>query len=296
MSTNINGWVNIYKPRGISSAKAVAMIKRFFPDRKIGHTGTLDLEAEGVLPIAIGEATKLSSYLVDTKKQYRFQIKFGARTDSADSAGKIIETTNSIPTRDQCMKVCSNFLGEIEQTPPIYSAIKVNGQRAYKLARSGQQVEIKKRNVHIFELECIDHDHDKATYVCLCSKGTYIRSLAEDISLCLQSLGYVIELARLKVGDFSHNDAINFDQLQDLEPSFAKKFICDRVLKTEIILDDIPVLDANQEQCQKILFGQKVCFEHDDLEKVWIRDSDQSIVAIGSLHNNEFQSSRVFNK
>ena len=154
----MDGWLNIYKPRGISSAKAVSMVKRAFKGDKIGHTGTLDLEAEGVLPMAIGEATKLVSILIDAKKQYAFTIKFGAKTDTADSAGKVLETTSYIPNKQECQEICPQFIGIIEQMPPAYSALKVNGERAYKLAREGKEVKLAKRSITIYDLKCTDYD------------------------------------------------------------------------------------------------------------------------------------------
>ena len=192
----MNGWLNIYKPKGFSSAKIVSMVKRLFKGNKVGHTGTLDLEAEGVLPIAIGEATKLVRILIDAKKQYAFTVKFGAQTDTADSAGRVIKTASYIPEATECEQVCERFIGKVEQLPPAYSALKVDGQRAYKLAREGKEVILAKRSIYVYDLKCTSYDATQGTasYLCTCSKGTYIRTLAEDISLSLQSLGFVIEL------------------------------------------------------------------------------------------------------
>lgn len=141
----MDGWLNLYKPRGISSAKAVAIVKKYFRNSRIGHTGTLDLEAEGVLPIAIGQATKLVNILIDSLKEYVFAIQFGAQTDTGDLAGKIIKKTDIIPTEKECLDVCHKFIGKIEQIPPVYSALKINGVRAYKLARQNKEFEVKPR-------------------------------------------------------------------------------------------------------------------------------------------------------
>ncbi len=297
MSNPIDGWLNIYKPRGISSAKAVAIIKRSFKPSKVGHTGTLDLEAEGILPIAIGEATKLVSVLIDAKKQYSFTVQLGAKTDTADSAGKIIDRTENIPSEEECQEICSSFIGEIEQTPPAYSALKINGKRAYKIAREGGEVKLTKRKIHIFSLECTNYDADNKTanFICDCSKGTYIRTLAEDISLSLQSLGFVIELRRLKVGMFTSENAINISSFEDKDFEEIKNTLHNQCLKVEAVLDDIPVLDASLAQVQKIRFGQKCHFDYDqNCELLWIRH-DNKIVAIGALHQNNFKPSRVFN-
>ncbi|MGC0372278.1 MAG: hypothetical protein DGJ47_000988 [Rickettsiaceae bacterium] len=295
----INGWINLYKPRGISSAKAVSIVKRSFPKRKIGHTGTLDLEAEGVLPIAIGESTKLVSILIDAKKQYKFTVKFGAKTDTADSAGKITENCDYIPSKTQCFEVVKEFIGEIKQIPPSYSALKVNGQRAYKMAREkGEFLTLPSRYINIYDLKCVDYDEleGTASFICTCSKGTYIRTLAEDISLNLQSLGYVIELQRLKVGMFDYGNSLNVENILKLAPDDQKMMLAEKCLKIESVLDDIPVLDANEEQVQKIKFGQAVSFDYEhDLNIVRVRSPSSALIAIGNLHSKDFKSSRVFN-
>jgi tRNA pseudouridine55 synthase len=293
----MNGWLNIYKPRGISSAKAVSMVKRVFKGDKIGHTGTLDLEAEGVLPMAIGEATKLVSILIDAKKQYAFTVKFGAKTDTADSAGNIVTTSDYIPNKQECQEVCHKFIGVIEQMPPAYSALKVNGQRAYKLAREGKEVTLTKRAINIYDLKCTDFDAEKGTasYICDCSKGTYIRTLAEDISLSLQSLGFVIELRRLKVGMFSANTAIDISHYAELNLAEVTKLLQDKCLRIEDVLDDIPVLEASDSHAKLIRFGQTCQFDDDqNYDLVWIRNNGH-IVAVGSLLERSFKSSRVFN-
>lgn len=293
----MDGWLNIYKPRGISSAHAVAMVKRSFRDYKVGHTGTLDLEAEGILPMAIGEATKLVSILIDAKKQYQFSVKFGAKTDTADSAGKTIESCEYIPSEKECINVCNKFIGNIQQIPPAYSALKVNGQRAYKLAREGQNVELQSRNIEIYDLKCLSYDeiNGTATYICVCSKGTYIRTLAEDISLSLQSLGYVIELRRLRVGMFDMTTAVNISDCVALSHDEIKTLLQKKCLKMESVLDDIPVLEADETKFQKIRFGQPCSFDGaDDSELVWIKFNGR-ILAIGGLASNNFKSSRVFN-
>jgi len=293
----MNGWINIYKPRGISSAKAVSLVKRIFKGSKVGHTGTLDVEAEGVLPIAIGAATKLVDILINAKKQYAFTIKFGAKTDTADNTGKVIEATEHIPSQGECHEVCAKFLGIIEQIPPAYSALKINGQRAYKLARQDRQVQLNKRNINIYDLKCTNYDQKQGTasYICKCSKGTYIRTLAEDISLSLQSLGFVIELRRLRVGMFDLKTAIDISSYAEIDFGEAKKLLQDKCLKVEDVLDDIPVLEASDDCTRKIRFGQICQFDDDqNYDLVWVRNNGH-IVAIGSLLDRNFKSSRVFN-
>jgi tRNA pseudouridine55 synthase len=291
-------WLNINKPKGISSAKAVAIVKKALCGKKIGHCGTLDLEAEGVLPLAIGEATKLVRMLVDAKKQYIFTIQFGAKTDTADFSGKILEISDYIPSKTEIFEVCQKFIGTISQVPPAFSAIKVAGVRSYSLARQNNSVILPARNIEIYHLECLGFDQEKkwATYLVECSKGTYIRTLAEDIALSLQSLGFVVELRRTQVGLFKLQDAIEITGFEGVPQETVRRFLEGKSTKIEAVLDDIPVLDATLEQAKKIKQGQKSFFEVDNknIDSVWIRYQG-ILLAIGSLSENCFNSSRVFN-
>lgn len=284
----ISGWLNLYKPVGISSAGLVSLVKKHFGKNiKVGHTGTLDVEAEGVLPIAIGEATKLTSFLLGAKKEYRFKVKFGNATDTGDRVGKIIATSHYIPSEKECLSVCDKFLGVIEQIPPKYSALKISGVPAYKLARAGADIEMKPRKIEIFSLKCIDYNQElgEAVYVAEVSKGTYIRTLAEDISLFLQTVGFVLELARIKVGIFTEENSVDVSVLSE---SFKA------LQKTEVILADIPVIDVDVDIVQQVRYGQKVRMSHEDIACVWLRH-DQSILAIGRIENGFFISARVLN-
>ena len=289
----MNGWLNLYKPRGISSARAVALAKKYFKGDKIGHTGTLDLEAEGVLPLAIGQATKLVSILMDSKKQYEFTIQFGAKTTTADASGEIVETTSHYPSEKECLDICTKFIGAIEQTPPAYSALKIDGVRAYKLARENKKFEIKKRLINIYDLKLLHFDgtNNRASYRADCSKGTYIRTLAEDVSLSLQSLGFVIELRRTKVGIFNEANSVNIlDACQDTSDDFIRS----KCLKTEAVLDDIPVLEVDELTAKKVRFGQVCVIARNDVPFLWLK-YDNKILAIGNLHDGCFKSLRVFN-
>lgn len=293
----MNCWLNIYKPQGMSSAKVVAIIKKALKGVKVGHTGTLDLEAEGILPLAIGEATKLAGFLINSAKTYVFTVQFGAMTDTGDYTGKLISTTEIFPTYDQCMKVCQNFLGIVRQKPPIYSAIKIKGVPSYKLARLGKNPELAAREIEIYNLELLEFDltNQTARYVAECSKGTYIRTLAEDIALSLQTLGFVIELRRTQVGLFKLDNCLSIDELEKLSGDNIIKFLEKKSLKIEAVLDDIPVFDATEDQARKIKLGQKCMFTTDqNLNLVWIRYNN-ILLAIGSVSENCFISSRVFN-
>lgn len=288
-----NYWLNFYKPKGISSAKLVNIVKKIIGKTKIGHAGTLDVEAEGILPLAVGEATKLIQLLIDAKKTYIFSVKFGAQTDNGDYTGKVIASKNYIPSQEEAYAVCSKFIGNIKQIPPMFSAIKVNGIRAYKLAREGKVVELKPRNVTIYDLKCLNFDKEKAiaTYYMECSKGTYIRTLTEDLALSLQSLGFVIELRRTQVGIFKEENAIHIKA----SDAITKNFIDKKSIKIEAILDDILVLDATDDQAQKIKYGQKCVFDYEeDVNFLWVRYNG-TLLAIGSLNKSCFNSLRVFN-
>lgn len=312
-TTPINGWINLYKPLGITSAYAVGRVKRLLPKgTKIGHTGTLDPEAEGILPLAIGEATKLVQFLMDARKTYRFKIQFGAKTDTADKVGKIVATSDVTPTEEECYAICEQFTGEITQTPPAFSALKVNGVRAYDLARQNQEVILQPRKITIFKLKCIGYDgvNRTATYEAECSKGTYIRTLAEDISLSLQSLGFVLELARTIVGMFDTKNSI---ELADLEVNNEGEALLLRpyqILGIDSILVDIPVLDIDDAAAYKVRCGQLVLLsdliqgsQEYDLRKtlgsspreiIWLRHTSK-LLAIGKLCQGRFDSARVFN-
>ena len=293
----MHGWLNICKPLGVSSAKVVAIIKKALHGNKVGHCGTLDVEAEGVLPLAVGEATKLVRILVDAKKTYVFTIKFGAKTDTADASGQVIATTITLPSKVQCVDVCTRFIGSIIQVPPKFSALKIGGVRAYTLARQNSQFEILPRTIQIYALKClaVNEQENSASYLVQCSKGTYIRTLAEDIALSLQSLGFVIELRRTQVGQFFIDNALRVEEFIELSPLVLQDFLETKMLKTEAVLDDIPVLEATLEQVKQIKFGIRCIFEYDhDLELWWVRHQNM-LVAIGSLNTNCFKSSRVFN-
>jgi len=288
-----NGWLNLYKPIGISSAGAVAIVKRAFgKNTKVGHTGTLDVEAEGVLPIAIGEATKLVQFLMDARKTYRFTVKFGSTTDTGDKAGRVVGTCDKIPAHEECVSVCEKFIGVITQIPPKFSALKISGVPAYKLAREGKAPEMKPRNIEIFSLECTGYDGSDgaATYVAEVSKGTYIRTLAEDISLYLQSLGFVIELARTKVGSFNESDAINPESLK----SKSLVEVAALMQQPEVVLADIPVIHVDVDVAQKVRYGQKVLIESGDENLVWLEHAGR-VLAIGEMSGGCFLSARVFN-
>ena len=217
-----SGWINLNKPEGISSSKCVITLKKILNVKKIGHAGTLDPLASGVLPIAIGEATKSIRFVSDEHKTYTFKICWGVETSTDDKEGTIIRKTKRRPKEFTILQNIEKFIGEIDQRPPIYSAIKINGKRAYNIARSGKIPEIKKRKVTIFKfmLKKIISE-DEAEFTVKCSKGTYIRSLARDLGNEIGVLGHISMLKREEVGTFLNNRSISLDQIKKLSHNSA---------------------------------------------------------------------------
>jgi tRNA pseudouridine55 synthase len=256
----INGWIVLDKPVGLGSTQAVSKVKRALrdagePKHKVGHGGTLDPLASGVLPIAIGEATKLCGRMLDASKAYEFMVKFGEETDTLDREGQIVETSDVRPSRDQIETVIGAFTGEIDQIPPAYSALKVEGKAAYARARAGEQVELKPRKVTIFELRLQETTPDSATFHAHVSKGTYIRSHARDFAHALNTVGHVTMLRRTRAGPFGLEKAISLDFLA--EAAKARRLI-GAVLPLEAALDDIPALPITPDQAQLLRFGQRL--------------------------------------
>jgi tRNA pseudouridine55 synthase len=291
-----HGWIVLDKPRGLGSTQAVAAVKRNLREAgfnmklkggvKVGHGGTLDPLAEGVLPIALGEATKLCGRMLDSDKVYVFTVKFGEQTDTLDTEGPVVATSDVRPTLAQVQAVLPRFTGPIEQAPPMYSAIKVDGRRAYDLARSGQEVEMTLRAVVIHSLTPLPyrggvgggdpHAHtvatdsphpqppplkergpllDEITLVAHVSKGTYIRSLARDISLALGTCGHVTYLRRTKAGPFTLEKAISLDSLNEIGKGAPLE---DHLLPLEAGLDGIPALSLDPESAQAVRQGRVV--------------------------------------
>lgn len=263
----LNGWLILDKPYGLGSTQAVAAVKRCLreaglPKVKIGHGGTLDPLAEGVLPIALGEATKLAGRMLDSDKAYDFTILFGTETDTLDAEGQPIATSDVRPARAEVEAILPRFTGPIEQMPPAYSALKVDGKRAYDLARAGEEVELKVRAVTVHSL-LIRHPRfrgnddvvDEITLSATVSKGTYIRSLARDIAHALGTVGHVSMLRRTKAGPFTLEQAISLDKLQE---AARGRSIAQHVLPLTVGLDDIPALSVTPEQALALKQGKQL--------------------------------------
>jgi tRNA pseudouridine55 synthase len=254
----LHGWIILDKPVGLGSTQAVSAVKRALkeagePKTKVGHGGTLDPLASGILPIALGEATKLAGRMLDATKAYDFTICFGEETDTLDLEGQIVATSDVRPSRHDIEAILARFTGRIEQVPPAFSALKVEGERAYDLARAGKEVELKSRDVTIHSLDLIDTDENSATLSATVSKGTYIRSLARDISHAVGTVGHVTMLRRTKAGPFGLDQAISLDFLQDAAKA---RQLTRMVLPLDAGLDDIPALPVTPEQARLLRHGQ----------------------------------------
>ncbi|MCJ8191670.1 tRNA pseudouridine(55) synthase TruB [Sphingomicrobium aestuariivivum] len=256
----LHGWIVLDKPVGIGSTPCVGKVKRALREMgirkpKVGHGGTLDPLASGVLPIAIGEATKLAGRMLDATKAYWFTLRFGEETDTLDVEGKVIATSDHVPSEQQIIDVLPGFTGTIEQMPPAFSALKVDGKRAYDLARAGETVELDSRTVTIFELRLIAFDGLEARFHAVVSKGTYIRSLARDIALAVESRGHVTKLRRTRAGPFDLSQAISLDKLEEISKA---RHLDDEVLPLNAGLDDIPALAVSPEEARILKHGQRL--------------------------------------
>lgn len=263
----INGWLVLDKPAGMTSAKAVEAARRALDANKAGHAGTLDPMATGVLPIAFGESTKTMRFAQDGTKRYSFTVRWGESRDTDDAEGAVTGTSEARPDEAAIRAILPGFTGAITQVPPAYSAIKLRGERAYDIARSGETPDIPARTVQIEELTLVDlPDRDHARFEAVCQKGTYMRALARDFGLALGTLGHITALRRLQVGPFSAEEAI---LLEDLPPLTDKAAVERFLLPTEAALDDIPAVVLNQEEAHRLRCGQTVSiFRRSDRERL----------------------------
>ncbi len=290
-------WLNINKPEGFSSAKVVSIVKRITKAKKVGHSGTLDPFATGVLPIAVNKATKTCSYITDATKKYYFEISWGEFRDSDDITGNAIESSAVRPTAGEILAVLAKFMGKIDQVPSIFSAIKIDGQRSYDLARQGVDVQMKSRQVKISKIKLIFNNQEKAGLEVVCSKGTYIRSLARDLARELKVCGYVSLLTRLQVGDFAINNGISLAKLNNIV-----KYGCPNNLLLQLrdVLNFIPEIELNNFDASKIKNGQFVeisqssCQNSSHILTVKII-SEGVLISLASLENGWLKPLNNFN-
>ena len=251
----IHGWLAIDKPLGLTSTAVVAQVRRLTGAAKAGHGGTLDPLATGILPIALGEATKTVSYVMDGSKTYRWRVSWGEARSTDDAEGEVVATSDVRPTREQIEAALPRFVGSIEQVPPAFSAVKIDGKRAYDLARADQTVELKSRLVRIDRFSLIELTESYGEFEVQSGKGTYIRSLARDLALTLGTVGYVSMLRRTSCGPFHEKDSISLDMLEDFGHSAAS---ANFVLPVETALDDIPALALTEDEARRLQSGQSL--------------------------------------
>ena len=295
--SDISGWLNINKESNISSAKVVAIVKKLTGAKKAGHAGTLDPMATGVLPIALGAATKTVRFVMNGIKQYEFEVKWGAETDTDDIEGNIIKKSSKRPTSEEIIKSINKFTGEIVQVPPKYSAIKVNGVRSYKIARKFGNPILKSRKVYVKKLELLKYiDSDYSKFFLECEKGVYVRSIARDLAQYLGTNGHVSKLCRLSVNKFYYKDAI---LLADLSKLVDKSVIIESIIPISRVLDDIPAFEIDKVNAAKISNGQKIYFNNDylegknKLEEIFITYKNNPM-AIARYENGVISPKKVF--
>ena len=262
----MDGIIVINKEKEYTSHDVVAKLKKKLNISKVGHTGTLDPNATGVLPILIGKGTKFSKYLINHDKIYEVQLELGKKTDTADVEGKIIEEkkVDEKYIKENLLQVLASFVGKQEQIPPMYSAIKKNGKKLYEYARAGEKVELEARKIEIYKIDLNKYDKNIISFIVSCSKGTYIRSLCEDIAEKLNTVGYMKNLKRIQVGKFNIKDAVYIDDI-DL------KNVNDHLITPEEILRGIPCINLGEKKLKLFLNGvQLTCNNNDGLYKIYV--------------------------
>ena len=298
---DVHGWIVLDKAVGMTSTQAVGAIKRLFSCKRAGHAGTLDPLASGCLPIALGEATKTVPFVIDGRKVYRFTVRWGEERDTDDAHGRVVATTAARPTRAAIEALIPCYTGTISQVPPQYSAIKVDGERAYDLARDGETVDLQARPVEIHSLKVVDlPDADNAEFEAECGKGTYVRALARDIGRTLGCYGHIKALRRKAVGSFGENDMISLEQLTAMchRAAAGEASLADALLPVETALDDIPALAISRADAARLQRGQAVLLRGRDAPifrgTVYVTVSGQ-LVALAEVDRGEIVPKRVFN-
>ena len=302
----INGWLFVDKPEGISSRKVVDLISNSLSIKKVGHAGTLDPMASGLLPIAIGEATKSIVVIQQLKKRYKFIVKWGEKTSTDDKMGSIISSTSNRPNLQNINKNIKKFTGEIKQIPPNFSAIKINGKRAYMLARNNKDFLLNARTVFVESLKINEYiNKDYCSFECVCSKGTYIRALGRDLGEVMNCFGHLHELRRTHIGNFSTKCAILLDLSKKLIHSSA---ILKNILPIEKVLESLPFINLTKKQEVAIRNGRRICLDElneDDKNKnsflfksnenLMICKNENRVICFFKIENNFVKPTRVFN-
>ena len=282
----MNGIIIINKPKGCTSHDIVYKVKKLF-NEKVGHTGTLDPMAEGVLPILIGKGTLLSKYLINHDKKYIVKLQLGIKTDTADSEGNMIEehqVNTELLNEENIRQILKSFIGKQEQIPPIYSAIKVNGKKLYEYARKGQEVELKPRQIEIYDMKLIKYsiEEKQIEFEVFCGKGTYIRSLCEDIAKKFETVGYMKELKRIQVGDFKIENSITIDELE--KNISNEEFLNNQIISIEKLFDEKNSIELDDRKLQLFLNGVKLTQKYDEgIYKIY--NKNKKFIGIGIIEN-----------
>jgi tRNA pseudouridine55 synthase len=298
---DVHGWVVLDKPIGMTSTHAVAAVKRLFLAKRAGHAGTLDPLASGLLPIALGEATKTVPFVMDGRKTYRFTVRWGEERDTDDAEGRVVATSATRPGPADVAANLPQFTGTIEQVPPCFSAIKVEGERAYDIAREGERVELKSRPVEIYHLALVAApDADHSEFAAQCGKGTYVRALARDLGRTLGCLGHVTALRRLDVGPFGERHMISLVELEGLchRAAQGEGSLADALLPVATALDDIPALAVSGADAARLQRGQAVLMRGRDapvLSGTVHVTASGHLVALAEIDRGEIVPKRVFN-
>ena len=299
MNEKIQGWLNLYKPPDISSFSAIYKVKKKFNIKKLGHGGTLDPNAEGVLPIAINKTTKLIPFINSNSKKYIFRIKWREQTSTDDAEGEILNVSNKIPNEDEINKIIFSFLGEFDQVPPKASAIKVNGKRAYSILRDKKNFTLRSKKVFLKEILFLGSNKDTSEFMIECGKGYYVRSLARDIALKLGTFGHVVELKRTKVGNFVDKTSILLDDLLKIG---QREFEFNYIHSSISMLDDILAYEIKEKtDLIDLSLGKAIFINHKLINKPLNSDKKElvflsyrgSVVSFGKLSGDLFQPNKV---
>jgi tRNA pseudouridine55 synthase len=289
--TVVDGWIVLDKPVGMTSTQAVTRLKRIYNAKKAGHAGTLDPLASGILPVAFGEATKTVPFVQDGEKAYLFTVRWGAETDTDDSDGKIVRTSEARPDASAINALLPRFLGDILQTPPQFSAIKIAGERAYDLAREGEHVELKARPVTIHRLEILETTTDETMLAMECGKGAYVRAIARDLGRLLGCFGHVTTLRRTRVGPFVEDDSFTFDEIE-VEGAAAQA-----LQSVEAGLTELPCVVVDRDSAVRLRRGGSLILRGRDAPAggVIYAACGGVPVAFGEVVEGALEPSRVFN-
>jgi len=294
----VNGWVILDKPVGMTSTQGVAVVKRVFNAKKAGHAGTLDPLASGLLPIALGEATKTVPYVMDGRKVYRFTVRWGIETTTDDTEGPATQTSDTRPSEADVAALLPRYTGTISQVPPQFSAIKVDGERAYDLAREGEEVDLAARDITIHRLAVVARTDDSTTFEAECSKGTYVRAIARDLGRDLGCFGHVIALRRAVVGTFDEQDAVTPDELRAMrDGAEGAPPAEDALLPVETALESLPSLSVSQHDAGRLARGQSVLVRGRDapsFQGTAAVMSGGTLVALAELERGELVPKRIF--